>query len=136
MARKIREARALLNLSQTQLAKKVGITSRSIQAYELNEKRPRPGTLLRLSKALHVSIRYLCDDKCDDPLFEIRKDRDQEMAYHFFTLTNKREIKALIDASVALMYGDDIDLSQKKRFFDALQIAYVDSIRNSYQGGK
>lgn len=39
-ADKVKDARISLGMSQTQLAQKVGVSSRSVQAYESGEKGP------------------------------------------------------------------------------------------------
>ena len=71
---KLKNARVTLNLSQNQLSKQVGISSRSIFAYEAGDKTPRPATLLKLAKALKVSSKYLSDDACENPVEDIEKD--------------------------------------------------------------
>ena len=40
-ADKVKDARISLGMSQTQLAQEVGVSSRSVQAYESGEKKPR-----------------------------------------------------------------------------------------------
>lgn len=61
-------------MSQETLAEKVGASRRSIIAYEKGDKHPRDRMLYQLAKALHVSIRYLKDDTCENPREDIEKD--------------------------------------------------------------
>ena len=73
-ADKVKEARISLGLSQTQLAQEVGVSPRSVQAYERGEKTPRAAMMAKLAKALQVSIKFLTDDECEDPVADIEKD--------------------------------------------------------------
>ncbi|GEQ99363.1 hypothetical protein JCM17844_30000 [Iodidimonas gelatinilytica] len=57
-AKKLKERRILLGLSQKQLAQTLGIRSQQIQNYEYGLSRITASTLYRLSKALHVSPDY------------------------------------------------------------------------------
>ena len=72
-ADKVKEARVSLGLSQTQLAQEVGVSPRSVQAYERGEKTPRAAMMAKLAKALKVSVRFLADDECEDPVADIEK---------------------------------------------------------------
>ena len=71
---KVKDARLQLGLSQTQLGEAVGISLRAIVSYEKGEKKPRPGTMLNLAKALGVSVKFLSDDTCENPMEDIEKD--------------------------------------------------------------
>ena len=51
-ADKVKDARISLGMSQTQLAQEVGVSSRSVQAYESGEKKPRQAMMAKLEKAL------------------------------------------------------------------------------------
>ena len=46
---KIREARALLGISQTAFARELGAGERTVQAWERNERTPREKTLRRIA---------------------------------------------------------------------------------------
>lgn len=64
--RRLRETREALGLSQTALARRVGVTQQAIAAYEGGVRRPTGEILVRLSAALGVSSAYLLE-KTDDP---------------------------------------------------------------------
>lgn len=131
MSEKIREARASMGLSQSKLAEVIGVTSRSVQAYELGEKKPRLKVMLPLARALNVSSTYLSDDECTDPAAGIEKDRYLEAVQQSFGTKGVKEIDSLITASIALMAGGEISPNQKREYFEAIQIAYVDSMREA-----
>ena len=65
---KVKEAREILDLSQDQLAEKVGVSQRSITAYETDSAKPRGTTARKLARALNVSLDYLLSDDVDDPI--------------------------------------------------------------------
>ena len=122
---KIKEARGYLNLSQAQLAEEIGLTSRSIQAYELGEKKPRPAALLKLAKALKVSIKYLKDDNCENPLEDIEKDIYINNARKQYGESGMQEMDELLADNKALFAGGKLSQEQKDAFFQAVMTAYI-----------
>ena len=115
-AEKVKTARSELGDSQAQLAEKVGVSLRTIAAYEQGVKRPRQGTMLKLAKALKVSVKFLSDDDCVDPLEEIEKDGYIEEA---------RDVDDLLKANAALFAGGELSQDQKDAFFEAVMKAYI-----------
>ena len=122
---KVQEARLSLGLSATELAKKVGISSRMIQAYEHGEKKPRPATLVKLAKALEVSIKFLKDDNCEDPVADMDKDTYIEDARKRYGTSGMKDMTELLDGSKALFAGGTLSQTQKDAFFQAVMTAYV-----------
>lgn len=57
--RRVASARAARDLTQSGLADLVGISQRQIAAYEAGESKPRSGVLLKLAKALDVTVEWL-----------------------------------------------------------------------------
>lgn len=119
---KIKEARCELRLTQGELGAAVGVSLRSILAYEKGEKYPRLSTLLRLGAALGVSTRFLTDDNCEDPLCEIEKDGYIAEARSRAGAINVSE---LIEANNALFAGGELTEEQKDEYFRAVMKAYV-----------
>lgn len=124
-AKKVVDARVAKNLSQVQLAKLVGVTSRSIQAYELGDKKPRATTLLRLANALEVSTKFLMDDDCTDPVKDIEKDAYIEEARERYGSSGEKDIRELLEANKALFAGGSLSQEQKDAFFEAVMSSYV-----------
>ena len=60
---KIREGRANLGITQTELAEKIGVTLRTISKYEKQGVMPRGANLQKLAEVLGVSIAYLSNDE-------------------------------------------------------------------------
>ena len=70
---KIKEAREELKLNQQQLSELVGVSKRSIAAYETTDTKPRGNIARKLAAALQVSVDYLLNDEITDPNYGIEK---------------------------------------------------------------
>ncbi len=123
-AEKVVKARAALNLSQAQLAEKIGITARAVQTYELGDKFPRKTTLYKLASALEVSTKYLSDDDCTNPKCEIEKDAFLEEAQNRYGSNGVRDMETLLAESRAMFAGGEVSDEQKEEFFWAISEAY------------
>lgn len=124
-ADKVKDARAALNLTQLQLAEQIGLSERSVLAYERGEKVPRQGTMLKLAKALRVSVTFLTDDTCTDPMKDIDKDGYIEEARELYGSKGAKDVDSLLEANRALFAGGELSQDQKDAYFQALMEAYV-----------
>lgn len=122
---KVCDARNELGLTQPELAKMVGVSLRSIVAYEKQEQYPRQSTMLKLAKALKVSVRFLTDDDCQNPIEDIEKDGYIEQARELYGSSGARDIDALLRDNAALFAGGELSQDQKDAFFDAVMKAYI-----------
>ncbi len=122
---KVKQARISLGMPQTQLAKEIGVTSRSIQAYEKGEKTPRQAMMAKLARALGVSVRFLTDDGCTDPVADIEKDNYIEDARTRYGSKGARDVDRLLADNAALFAGGELSQDQKDAFFQAVMTAYV-----------
>ncbi len=68
---KIKEERDKAGWSQTELAKRAGITPSGLSQIESGERYPSTIVLIKLTKVLSVSIDYLLGNKKDDELHTI-----------------------------------------------------------------
>ena len=123
-AEKVFDARNELDLSQTELGKQVGLSLRSILAYEKGEKIPRPATMLKLAKALNVSVKFLTDDNCENPLEDIDKDGYIEAAREQYGAKGARDMESLLADNIAMFAGGEISNEDKDLFFEAIAKAY------------
>ena len=64
---KLKTVRLSLNLSQSDLAEKTGISERSLYTYEQTGILPRSNNLRKLADALNVSVSYLLDEEEIEP---------------------------------------------------------------------
>ncbi len=125
LAEKLRDARYELGLSQTELGEKVGVSLRSILAYEKGAATPRRGTILKLAKALGVSVKFLSDDSCENPVEDIEKDGYIEEARERYGAKGARDLDTLISENCALFAGGELTAEEKDVFFEALTKAYI-----------
>lgn len=124
-ADKVKDARAELGLSQAQLSEQIGVSVRSVQLYEQGVKKPRQSTTLKLAKALKVSVRFLTDDECENPLEDIEKDGYIEEARERYGASGARDMNALLEANAALFAGGELSQAEKDAFFEAVMKAYI-----------
>ena len=71
---KLKTVRLSLNLSQSELSEKTGISERSLYTYEQTGILPRSNNLRKLAEALNVSVSYLLDEEETDPTKDIDHD--------------------------------------------------------------
>ncbi len=122
---KVKDARASLGLSQPQVAQMAGVSVRSILAYEKGEKIPRQGTMLKLAKALRVSVKFLTDDACENAVEDIEKDGYIEQARERYGAQGVKDVNALLKENAALFAGGELSQEQKDAFFEAVMKAYI-----------
>ena len=126
-AEKVFDARTELGFSQSQLGERVGVSLRSILAYEKGEKTPRPSTVLKLARVLNVSVKFLTDENCENPLEDIEKDGYIEEARERYGAKGARDLDTLIRENCALFAGGELSADEKEVFFEALTNAYIAS---------
>ena len=124
-AAKVKEAREILGLSQAQLARQIGVSTRSITAYETGVSRPRGTTARKLAQALLVSVDYLLNDEMDDPKHGLEKFDFVEDARQRFGNQGAKEASRLLEQTSALFAGGQLSQEAKDAFFQAVMTAYV-----------
>lgn len=102
LAGRLRQLRKQYDLSQAELAERVGLHTNLIGRYERGESRPAADTLKRLADALGVSSDYLLDGATDQAAKASFEDRE--------LLEQFQEVEQLPDEDKALV----------KYFLDAL----------------
>lgn len=122
---KVKEAREIMDMSQATLGEKVGVSQRSITAYETDNAKPRGGTVRKLARALNVSIDYLLNDDIDNPQGGIAKDLHLENIRETFGSRAEAEAKVLLEKNTALFAGGALSQDGKDAFFEAIMTAYV-----------
>ncbi len=122
---KVKEARITLGWPQSRLAEEIEVSSRSVQAYERGEKKPRAAVMARLAKALKVSVKFLTDEMCEDPMADIEKDNYIEKARERYGAEGALDVERLLADNTALFAGGELSQAQKDAFFEAVMTAYV-----------
>lgn len=121
---KIKRARDVANLTQQELADSIGVSKRTIASYESQGAVPRRSTLSKLARALKVSVKYLSDDACTDPLTDIEHDDYVAEARALYGEKGARDMEGLLAANTALFAGGELSQEQKDAFFEAVTKAY------------
>ena len=123
--KKLIMAREKAGLTMSELSERVGVSRRSIYAYEIGASFPRKNMLRRLAKELDVTVEYLTTDDCDDPeQGRIREERVEE-ARELFGNKGANEVEELLERNMAFLAGGSVDQDSKDAFFEALMTAYV-----------
>ena len=124
---KLRAARIVLNLSQYELATKIGITKRSMTNYELSKTYPRPDILKKLADGLNVTVTYLMYDEETDP----KKNLEQELfladARAKFGYRGAKEAAEVLTKATALFAGGKLNDDAKDVFLRSLMEVYLES---------
>jgi transcriptional regulator with XRE-family HTH domain len=126
---RLKRCRLALNLSQSELSEKTGISERTIYSYEQLGKFPRSGNILKLSDALGVTPNYLlgrgeksadagASDDRGDFLLTVREK---------FGSRGAAEAEDLLVRTSALFAGGEIDEDSKDAFFRSLMEVYLES---------
>ena len=117
---KLRNARTALNLSQIELAERVGITERSIYSYEQTGTMPRSPVLKRLAEELNVSVTYFLDESETDK----QKNIDEELfianVKNEYGSRGAREASEVLSRASALFAGGELEEEAKEVFFRSL----------------
>lgn len=120
---KIKRSREVAQLTQTELADLVGVSQRTIASYESGGAKARRSTIEKLARALKVSVKFLSDDTCIDPLDEIEKDDYIEQAREMYGAKGVRDMEELLRDNAALFAGGELTQEQKDAFFEAVMYA-------------
>ena len=126
-AEKVKDGRVALGLSQSQLAETVGVSTRTIQTYEQGAKMPRATTIHKLAKALKVSVKFLSDETCEDPIADIEKDAYIEEARNLYGHKGAKDVATLLQENAALFAGGELTQEQKDDYFEAIMRCYLTS---------
>ena len=123
---KIKVSRELCNLTQQQLADKVGVSKRTIASYESTDARARSSTMRKLAVALGVYYDYLANDEIIDPQQGIEKMTYIETARQQFGNKAANEVDELLERNAALFAGGELSEEAKDAFFTAVTKAYLE----------
>ena len=124
---KLKTVRLSLNLSQSDLAQKTGISERSLYTYEQLGILPRSGNLRKIADALNVSVSYLLDEEETDTQKNIDHDLFIINAKNEFGYKGAREATDILSRASALFAGGELEDEAKELFFQSLIEVYLDS---------
>lgn len=125
-ASKMKALRKRYRYTQEDLSKIVGVSSRSIKAYETDEKFPRNDTLWKIAAALKVSSKYLTDDECTDELADLEADPYYRIVTKDKDRENKEKWEIIRDNLIRVLSGPFDDESDRDAFFIRLCVIQID----------
>lgn len=122
---KVRNSRLILNLSQEELAEKIGVTKRSIINYEAHNKMPTKKTVTKLATALHVSETFLTHDDVSDPETDMEKDLLISEAVKKYGETARKQATDVIEQANVLFAGGSLNEEDKDALMRTLMQIYM-----------
>ncbi len=120
---KLREARKALKLSQEQLSKMIGVSTRSIIKYEVDGVHPRKAVLHKLAEVLNLSPDYLTINEITDPCYGLATPNNE--VYESVNKVAGNELDFLLKRSTALFAGGELNQEAKDEFFEAITMSYI-----------
>lgn len=122
---KIRDRRITLNMTQKDLADKVGTTVRTISSYEAAGSKPRGLNLRKLCSVLNVSEEYLLKDEIEDETYGLEEAPYIDSVRATYGAKGANDMQNLLMQTQAMFAGGDIPQADKDKFFQAVMEAYV-----------
>lgn len=121
---KIKDRRITMNMTQKDLADRVGTTVRTISSYEAAGSKPRGLNLRKLCTVLNVSESYLLNDEIEDPTYGIEEAPYIESARITYGKKGAMDVEKLLTQTKAMFAGGDVPEEDKELFFQAVTEAY------------
>ena len=130
--KKIKELRKKNNLSQAELADKIGVTQKTICNYENGTRFPKGQKIINgFADIFDVSIDYLLDDnEIDSNKKNIKieyKDEFISTAKENFGYKGKKEAENLLEKTAAIFSGGSLSDEDKDAFFQSITELYFDA---------
>lgn len=122
---KVKRQREICKLTQQALAEEVGVSRRTIAAYETTGVKPRSSTMRKLAAALKVSVDYLTFDEITDPKQGLEKQGYVDQARELYGTQAATEMNALLERNTALFAGGELSQEAKDDFFAAVVKSYL-----------
>lgn len=123
---KIKAARKVRGMTQRELADAVGVTIRTIQLYETNDRQPKNATaIVKLARALHMDVNYFLSP---EELAQVEEqERFMEEAEDKYGSRGRAQARMLLDQTSALFAGGELSDEDKEAFFRTMSEIYFDS---------
>ena len=128
---KMQAIRIEKKLSQTELAEMVGVSRRSIFAYENGTATPRERVIRKIASALGVTTAYLTNPEEEDVNADRIKDEAIMQVEREFGTRATREFKEMGQKVAGAFAGGDIPQEDKDALFEILMDAYVTAKREA-----
>lgn len=118
MGDKIRAARISLGMSQAELSRRTGLTSRAIRYYESNNRTPTVDAIKKVSEALGLSTDYFIDDAAFQE--QLEKEAFLAEAQEKYGSRGKAQAKRIAEETRALYAGGELSEADKQGFMEEM----------------
>ena len=124
---KLKTARLTKNISQMELAEKLGVNRKTIFSYEQSNAFPRRANLLKLAEILDVSVAYLSDT--DDMVnhSDSAKDIFIETVINKYGSKGGKEAADMLDRASALFAGGELNDNAQDKFMQSIMEVFLES---------
>lgn len=124
---KTKQARLAANMTQSALAKKAGISERSLYTYEQGSIMPRSNNVRKIAKALNVSVGYLLDDSQSVLQRNTGQDCVSDCEGKETSHKNAQKATDILNQITALFAGNDLSEKEKDHLFQFVMEVYLES---------
>lgn len=124
-ADKVKNARELREINQQALAEMLGVSRRTVVAWETTDAQPRASRIRKLAEILQVSTDYLMNDDITDPTYGLEKKEYVEETRARFGNKAAKEMDYLLERNSALFAGGELSQEAKDAYFEAVMKAYL-----------
>ena len=130
---KIRARRIEMQLTQTELAQKAGITMRTVSKYETGAANPRGLNLHRLSEVLGLSEAYLTNPEIEDPSYGLEEAPYVCEVRSVYGRKAGADMQQLLEGVQAMFAGGSTPQEDKDLFFQAVMQAYMETKKDAQE---
>ena len=133
ISEKIRTRRIEMQLTQTELAQKAGLTTRTVSKYETGAANPRGLNLHRLSEVLGLSESYLTDPEIEDPSYGLEEAPYVSEVRSVYGRKAGADMQQLLEGVQAMFAGGSTPQEDKDLFFQAVMQAYMETKKDAQE---
>ena len=133
IGKKIRDRRIDMNLTQTELSERVGVSLRTISKYEKNLVTPHVLNLRRLCTVLGVSEAYLTNPEIEDVTYGLDAAPYVSEVRSAYGKKVGMDMQQLLDGVQTMFAGGSTPQEDKDLFFQAVMQAYMETKQDAKQ---
>lgn len=117
LSERLAKLRRMKEMTQVELAEKIGVSARTIQNYEMGTRTPKMDTIAKIAEVLEVDEKAILSD---EDYFIIE-------AHEQYGSRGKKDAEELIQNATALFSGGQLSDNDKARVLEAIQEAYFEA---------
>ena len=132
---RLRKMRVEHNLSQIELATKIGVSVRTLYNYETSGRIPKIDVITNIAHIFGVTVDSLVSDPEQTSFSYARREAFLQTAKNHYGSRGKKDAEAILESASALLKSSTMNGDAKNRFFQALTTAFLtakEEARNKY----